>query len=101
MVSRFLQRRTNVKAEEIVELMYEHCDSVPKAARSTAERPASAVIRPDEKPMAQWRLKEWAVKTVEGIIHKEADTVANKDGGLHLPKQEANWDFIHNFPLEV
>jgi hypothetical protein len=97
MVSRFLQGRSAVKAEEIVELMYEHHDSAPKAARETAERPASDAIRPDEKPMARWNIREWAIKTIEGIVHKEADTVSSKAGGLHLPKEEATWEFFHNF----
>jgi hypothetical protein len=54
--------------------------SVLKTVQSTAECPASTVIHPDKRPMAQWRLKEWAVKTVDGIVHKEADTVAGKEG---------------------
>src|ERR1700677_1623768 len=37
MVSRFLQGRSAVKVEEIVELMHEHHDSAPKAARETME----------------------------------------------------------------
>jgi hypothetical protein len=101
MVFRFLQGQTSVKAEDIVKLMYEHCDSVPKVVQSMAECPASAVIHPDEKPMAWSRLKEWAVKTVEGIIHKEANVMASKDGGLHLPKQEAIGTSFTTFPPEV
>jgi len=57
MVSRFLQGQSAVKAEEIVELMYEHHDSAPKAARETAKRPASDAICPDEKPMARWNIR--------------------------------------------
>jgi len=38
-----------------------------------------------------------AIKTVEGIVHKEADTVSSKAGGLHLVKEEATWEFFHNF----
>jgi len=97
MVSKFLQGRSTVNADDIVQLMYEHHDSVPKAARSTAARPASAVIRPDEKPMAWWRIKEWAIGTVTNIIDKEAEAMASKDGGFHLPKEAVNWEFIHNF----
>lgn len=48
MVSR-LKGQSKVKADER--------DSFPKAIRSTSERPASAIIRPDEKPMARWGLK--------------------------------------------
>jgi hypothetical protein len=52
------------KAEEIVKLMSEHHDSAPKAARETAEHPASDAIHPDEKPMAQWNIRQWALKVL-------------------------------------
>ena len=56
MVSKLLQGRTNVNADDVVKLMYEHYDSTPKAARTTAARPASAASRPDKRPMlGQWR----------------------------------------------
>jgi hypothetical protein len=96
-VSRILQGRTNVNADDVVKLMYEHHDSTPKAARTTATRPASVASRPDKRPMVRWRIKEWAIGTVMNIIDKEAEAMASKDGGLHLPKEAMNWEFIHNF----
>jgi hypothetical protein len=42
MVAKFLQGRTNLKAEDIVDLIYRHPEAVPKAARSNAPCPARA-----------------------------------------------------------
>ena len=38
MVVKFLQGRSKVKAEEIVDLIYNHPEAVPKTARSNASR---------------------------------------------------------------
>jgi hypothetical protein len=57
-VAKFLQGWSKV---EIVDLIYNHPKAIPKAARSNASRPASAVLRPDKEPMAQWNIREWAV----------------------------------------
>ena len=51
--------------------------------------------------MVWWNIREWAIKTIEGIVHKEANTVSSKAGGLHLPKEEATWEFFHNFSFGV
>jgi len=61
MVAKFLQGRSKVKAEEIVDLIYNHPEAIPKAARSNALRPASAVLHPDKEPVAWWKIGEWAV----------------------------------------
>jgi len=55
--------------------MYEHHDSVPKAVCLTATHPTSAVIHPDEKPMAQWRIKEWVIGSLMDVIDKEAEAM--------------------------
>lgn len=81
-----------MKAETVVELMYEHHDSTPRAVRNTANRPAAAAVRADEKTMARWNIREWAIRTVEGSVDKE--------GGLHLPKEAVTWQFVHTFSLE-
>ena len=75
MVSKFLQGRSGIKAEEIVDLIYNHPEAVPKAARSNASCPASAVHRPNKEPMARWQIKEWAVRLVEKVINKEAQVM--------------------------
>jgi hypothetical protein len=41
-VAKFLQGRTNLKAEDIVDLIYRHPEAVPKAAQSNAPCPARA-----------------------------------------------------------
>jgi hypothetical protein len=46
-----------VKAEEIVDLIYNHPDSVPKAVRSNVSRPASVMLHPDKELMARWKIK--------------------------------------------
>ena len=97
MVSKFLQGRSGIRTEEIVDLIYNHPEAVPKAARSNASRPASAVYRPDKEPMARWQIKEWAVQLVEKVINKEAQVMASKEGGLHLSKEQLNWQFLRDF----
>lgn len=97
MPAKFLQGRSTVKAEEIVDLIYNHPDSVPKAAQSNASRPASAMLCPDKELMARWKIKEWAVRLVEKIVSKEAEVMASKEGGLHLSNEQSNWKFVHNF----
>ena len=62
--------------------MYKHHDSAQKAAWETTECSVSDAIHPDEKPMAWWNIREWAIKTIEGIVHKEANTVSSKVGGF-------------------
>jgi hypothetical protein len=94
---KFLQGRSTVKAEEIVDLIYNHPDAIPKAAQSNASRPASTVLHPDKELMAWWKIKEWAVSIVEKIISKEAEVMASNEGGLHLSKEQSTWQFIHNF----
>jgi hypothetical protein len=42
MVAKFLQGRTNLKAEDLVDLIYRHPEAVPKAAWSNAPYPAHA-----------------------------------------------------------
>jgi hypothetical protein len=86
-----------VKAETVVELMYEHHDSTPRAVRNTANRPAAAAVRADEKTMARWNIREWAIRTVEG--DKESESLSGKEGGLHLPKEAMTWQFVHTFSL--
>jgi hypothetical protein len=76
MVAKFLQGRSKVKAEEIVDLIYSHPEAVPKTARSNASRPASAVLRPDKEPMARWMIGEWAISLVAKIVSKEAEVMA-------------------------
>jgi hypothetical protein len=97
MVVKFLQGRSKVKAEEIVDLIYNHPEAVPKTARSNASQPASAVLRPDKEPMARWRIREWAISLVAKIVSKEAEVMASKEGGLHLSKEQVNWQFVHQF----
>jgi len=46
--------------------------------------------------MARWRLKEWAVGTVAGIIYKEAGSVVGKEGGLHLSEEDTTWDLVNH-----
>jgi hypothetical protein len=52
MVAKFLQGQSKVKAKEIVDLIYNHPEAVPKTAHSNALWPASAVLFPDKNPMA-------------------------------------------------
>ena len=66
MVAKFLQGQSKVKAKEIVDLIYNHPEAIPKAAHSNASCPASAVLRPDKEPMAQWKIGEWGV----GILQR-------------------------------
>ena len=47
--------------------------------------------------MARWRINEWAVRLVEKVVSKEAEVMASKDSGLHLSKDQSNWQFVHNF----
>jgi hypothetical protein len=80
-----------------VNLIYNHPDAAPKAAQSNEFGPASTVCHPEKETMAQWKIMEWAVRLVEIIINKEAKVMASKEGGLHLPKEQVNWQFICNF----
>lgn len=81
MVSLFLAGRANVKAEEIMDLIYNQPGSKPKDIRSTSDRPASEVVRPNAEPMACRAIREWATWLVEGVIDKEAKIMASKEGG--------------------
>ena len=83
----------------IVDLIYNHSEAVPKAARSNASHPASTVHCPNKEPMAQWQIKEWAVWLVEKVINKEAQVMASKEGCLHLLKEESNWQVLHDFSI--
>jgi hypothetical protein len=58
MVAKFLQGRSKVKAEEIVDLIYNHPKVILKAARSNASWPASAALHPDKESMARWKIGE-------------------------------------------
>jgi hypothetical protein len=99
MVSIFLQGRSKIKAPDIVEMMYASRYSAPKAVRSSANRLASEVKRPDEKMMARWGLQQWAIRKVEKIVDREAELVSSKEGGLHLVNKDATWDFVLDFSL--
>jgi hypothetical protein len=37
-----------------------------------------------KEPMAQWSIKEWAVRLVGDLVSKEAELIASKDGDLLL-----------------
>jgi len=97
MMAKFLQSQSTVKAEEIVDLIYNHPESVPKATWSNASHPASAMLHPDKELMAWWKIKEWAVRLVKKIVSKEAEVMASQEGGLHLSNEQSNWKFIHDF----
>jgi len=97
-VSRFLQGRAKVKPDDIVDLMYEHPDSRPKAIRQSISRAANPDRR-NEKVMGRGMIQEWAIKKVEGLVDKEARAVSSKTGGLHVPKDGNDWYFVHNFSL--
>ena len=94
MVSKYLHGKTSVKAEDLINLIYNHPDARPIQAQSTAERPASEAKHSDPKPMTHWRIKEWAVKLVESSVSKEFGTMASKEGGLHVPEKNSTWDFF-------
>jgi len=47
--------------------------------------------------MAWWQIKEWTVQLVEKVINKEAQVMVSKEGGLHLSKEQLNWQFLCNF----
>ena len=40
--------------------------------------------------MAQWGLREWAIKTVEGIVDQEAKELSSKLGGFHLLNRDVS-----------
>jgi len=88
MVSILLQGRSKIKAPDIVEMMYASRYSAPKAVRSSANRPANEVKRPDEKK-ARWGLQQWAIRKVEKIVDREAELMSSKEGGLHQPQEWA------------
>src|SRR5882724_9264508 len=78
-------------------MMYVSRYSVPKAVRSSANRPANEVKHPDEKKMARWGLQQWAICKVEKIVDHEAELVSSKEGGLHLANKDVTWDFVLDF----
>ncbi|KAI0045435.1 hypothetical protein FA95DRAFT_1596845, partial [Auriscalpium vulgare] len=49
--------------------------------------------------MTRWRLQQWAISTVEGMVDSESAQVASKDGGFHLPSKKATWDFMHTLSM--
>src|ERR1700683_249093 len=99
MVSIFLQGRSKVKAQDIVEMMYASRYSTPKAVRQSAHRSASEAKRRDKETMARWGLEQWAIEKVEKLVDEEAEMVSSKEGELHLANEDATWDFIVNFSL--
>ena len=100
MISKFLKGNSTIKAQDIVKAMYVNKYSTPKAARTSRNRPASAVKRSDAQEMAQWGLREWAIKIVEEIVDKESKELASKSGGFHLLNREVSWNYLHEFSLE-
>jgi hypothetical protein len=99
MVSKFLQGNTSVNAQDIVELMYNSRYSAPKVTRDSQNRSASEAKRPDEKKMARWGLRKWALEIVEATVNKEAEAILSKEGGFHLANEDAMWDSVFNFSL--
>ncbi|KAJ6569781.1 hypothetical protein DFH09DRAFT_1466376 [Mycena vulgaris] len=95
MASAFLRGSKNemVESDHIVELMYSSKDSAPKAIRKTA---GGASVEKDGSQMARYRLREWAIRKVEGYVSTASNEVSGKDGGFHLPTK-STWDFIHGF----
>jgi hypothetical protein len=92
MVSKFLQGRSGIKLQG-----GRNSEAVPKAARSNASRPASAVHRPNKETMARWQIKEWAVRLVKKVINKEAQS---KEGVSICRKNSPIGNFLVIFPLE-
>ena len=90
MVSKFLKGKSTVKAQDIIEAMYANKYSAPKATRTSKNRPASAIKHSDTRTMAQWGLREWAIKTVEGIVDQEAKELSLKLGGFHLLNRDVS-----------
>ena len=77
MVAKFLQGQSKVKAEKIVDLIYNHPEAIPKTACLNASLSASTVLCPDKEPMAQClRIREWAVSLIAKIVSKEAEVTA-------------------------
>ena len=44
-------------------------------------------------------MEDWGVgcQSCGKIISKEAKVMACKEGGLHLSKEQVNWQFVHQF----
>ncbi|KAF7977089.1 hypothetical protein HWV62_4669 [Athelia sp. TMB] len=110
MVSAFLGGRSDVKADQIVEMMYEHPFSAPIKRRKKKDKDKSSdmpVVEStsskkkgqDPKLMAKWGIKEWATRLMERVVDGEAKEMASVDGGLHLPSKDVKWDFVHGFSL--
>jgi len=99
MVSIFLQGRSKVKGQGVVEMMYASRYSTPKAVRQSANRSASEAKRRDKEMMARWGLEQWTIEKVEKLVDEEAEMVSLKEGELHLANEDARWDFVVNFSL--
>jgi hypothetical protein len=99
MVSRFLGGRTGVEVEEIVEMIYKHKYSKPKKSRASQNHPARDVEQEDIRSKAQYRLQEWAIEKVEGIVDAEAVAMSGKDAGFQLDKTRATWEFLQSFSM--
>ena len=98
-ISVFLGGHPAVGAAEIVDMMYVHRYSEPKAMRISQNRPAREVIHEKGKSMAQGKLWEWAIKIVEGIVYSEAKAMSAKETGFHLDKEEQTWESIQSFSV--
>lgn len=96
-VTNFLQGKSDVKIDRVLELIYESRYSAPLPARDSANRPASEAKRPEKEDMAKWRMEQWALRVVEGMVDREAQWLASRAGGLHLLNAIATWEFFHNF----
>ena len=101
MVSAFLGGRSDVKADQIVEMMHEHPFSAPIKRRKKKDKDESSgmpVVQStstkkkdrDPKMTAEWAIKEWATRLMETVVDGEAKEMASVDGGLHLPRKTSS-----------
>ncbi|KAI0702349.1 hypothetical protein BC835DRAFT_1303523 [Cytidiella melzeri] len=79
----------------LVEILYHSRFSAPKAKRQS-QTPNTQKHRPDETTMARYKLQQWAIGLVKGLVDDEARELVSPGSTLRLAK-EMTWDFATSF----
>ncbi|KAI0681880.1 hypothetical protein BC835DRAFT_1301342 [Cytidiella melzeri] len=96
MVSSFLNGRSDTfDVITLVKILYHSRFSAPKAKRQS-QTPNTQKHRPDETNMARYKLQQWAIGRVEGLVDDEARELVSPGSTLRLAK-EMTWDFATSF----
>ncbi|KAF9517739.1 hypothetical protein BS47DRAFT_1430796 [Hydnum rufescens UP504] len=98
-ISSFLRGQSNIGADNIAHLMFNHSSSVPIQGRASTIH-ETPLVTTDGSGMAHVRLLAWAIDIVTQHCMDEVKALTHpKSGGLHLSQSQLMWKDLQEWSV--